>query len=80
MKHHGSSAKHRQKIGAGLSLDKFATAKVSKYDKRKVLQKQMALKAKQVNKYKRLKRRLEAEGKYIATPTTVSKPLETTSR
>eukprot|EP00775_Hariotina_reticulata_P012982 gene12982-13111_t len=70
MKHHGSSANQRQKIGAGLSLDKFATAKVSKYDKRKVLQKQMNLKAKQVNKYKRLKRRLEAEGKYVETPTT----------
>lgn len=49
----------KERVGAALSLDKFASAKVSKYDKRKVIQKQMALKAKQVNKYKKLKKRLE---------------------
>jgi hypothetical protein len=49
-----------KRVGAGLSLDKFAKAGFSSYDKRKVIQKQMALKAKQFNKYQRLKKRLEA--------------------
>lgn len=50
----------KERVGAALSLDKFATAKVSKYDKRKLIEKQRALKAKQFNKYKKLKKRLEA--------------------
>lgn len=58
---HPGGKKHR--LGASLSLDKWASAKVSKYDKRKVIEKQKQLKAKQVNKYKKLKKRLEAEGK-----------------
>jgi hypothetical protein len=49
-----------KRVGAGLSLDKFAKAGFSSYDKRKVIAKQMALKSKQFNKYKRLKKRLEA--------------------
>jgi len=59
--HPGGKKQHR--LGAALSLDKWASAKVSKYDKRKVIEKQKQLKAKQVNKYKKLKKRLEAEGK-----------------
>jgi hypothetical protein len=55
--------KKHHKIGAALSLDKWAGAKVSKYDKRKVLEKQRQLKAKQVNKLNKLKRRLEAAGR-----------------
>jgi hypothetical protein len=54
--------KKRHRNLDALSLDKFANAKVSKYDKRKAIAKQQALKAKQVNKYKKLKKRLEAEG------------------
>jgi hypothetical protein len=59
---------HQRKLGAALSLDKWASAKVSKYDKRKVIEKQKQLKAKQANKLKRLKKRLEAEGR-LAAPT-----------
>jgi hypothetical protein len=55
--------KKHHKLGAALSLDKWATAKISKYDKRKVVEKQKQLKAKQVNKLKRLKKRLEAQGR-----------------
>lgn len=58
--------KKQHKLGAALSLDKWASAKVSKYDKRKVIEKQKKLKAKQVNKLKRLKKRLEAEGRLAA--------------
>jgi hypothetical protein len=58
----------KKRVGAGLSLDKFAKAGFSSYDKRKVIQKQMALKAKQFNKYKRLKKRLEAaEGQPVVS-------------
>lgn len=59
----GTVRKQRRLVGPGLSLDKFASAKVSKYDKRKVLEKQRALQAHKVNKFKKLKKRLEAEGK-----------------
>ena len=52
----------KERVGAALSLDKFAQAKVSKYDKRKVIEKQRALKAKQFNKYKKLKQRLGPSG------------------
>lgn len=57
--------KKGHRIGAGLSLDKWG-GRVSKYDKRQVLEKQKQLKAKQINKFKRLKRRLEAEGRLAA--------------
>jgi hypothetical protein len=57
--------KKGRRIGAGLSLDKWG-GRISKYDKRQVLEKQKQLKAKQVNKFKRLKRRLEAEGRLAA--------------
>jgi hypothetical protein len=57
------SRSHHRKLGASLSLDKWAASRVSKYDKRRVLEKQQQLKAKQVNKFKKLRKRLEAEGK-----------------
>lgn len=59
----------KRRVGDGLSLDKFAKAGFSSYDKRKVIQKQMALKAKQFNKYKRLKKRLEAAEGQLAVST-----------
>lgn len=62
----------QHKLGAALSLDRWASAKVSKYDKRKVIEKQKQLKAKQVNKYKKLKRKLEAEGRLAAAVPQVS--------
>lgn len=64
--HPGGGGGKKRLVGAGLSLDKWATAKISKYDKRKVVEKQQQLKAKQVNKYKKLKKRLEAEGRLQA--------------
>lgn len=59
--HHAGS-----KLGASLSLDKWASSRLSSYDKRQALQKARALKAKQVNKLKRLRKRLEAQGKLQA--------------
>lgn len=49
-------------MGAGLSLERFANAKVTKYDKRKVIADQLVLKAKRFKKYKKVKQRLEKEG------------------
>lgn len=56
------TASMKERVGAALSLDKFARAKVSKYDKRKVIEKQRTLKAKQISKYKKLKQRLGSAG------------------
>ena len=66
--------KHHRSVDTALSLDKFASAKASTYDKRKAIAKQQALKAKQVNKYKKLKKRLEAEGVLEPGPQLVSFP------
>lgn len=52
MRHHG-----------GLSLERFATAKTSGYDKRAVLEKAHKKKLNKLGKYKRLLHRMEAEGK-----------------
>lgn len=52
--------KHR--VGAGLSLEKLAKSRLSKYDKRAKLQHQQELKLRRKSEYNRLKRKLEAEG------------------
>jgi len=56
---------HKRAVPA-LSLDRFANAKVTKYDKRKVIERARALKAKRVTKYKKLQKRLEVEGRLQA--------------
>ncbi len=61
--HKGGKRSRGPQVGAALSLDKFASAKVSKYDKKQLLEKQRALRAKQINKYRKLQKRLAAEGK-----------------
>ncbi len=58
----GPKPKHRRHVGAGLSLDKFAEAGVSKFDKRKKLEKLQKEKLIQRSKYSKLKRKLEAQG------------------
>uniref|UniRef100_A0A7S1SV61 rRNA-processing protein FYV7 n=1 Tax=Tetraselmis chuii TaxID=63592 RepID=A0A7S1SV61_9CHLO len=50
---------HPPVVGAGLGLDRFASAKKSTYDKRAVKAKQTALNAKKVNKYRKLLRKME---------------------
>lgn len=71
MKHeHG-----RRLVGHTLSLDKFANAKVSKFNKKEKLEKQRALNAKKVNKYAKLKRRLEAAGELPARHARVPLPV-----
>ena len=52
---------HKQKL-RGLSLEKFATAKQSGYDKKAKKAKELALNAKKVNKYRKLKQRLASQG------------------
>ena len=48
--------------GSGLSLEKFAGAKLSTHDKQLAKDKKQALVAGRVNKYKKLKQRLAKEG------------------
>ncbi len=52
----------KARVGAGLSLDKLAKSRISKYDKRAVLEKQRQLKLRRKAGYNRLKRKLEADG------------------
>ncbi len=47
----------------GLSLEKFVEAKASKYNKKKVIEKQREDKLRRRSKLKRLKLKLESEGK-----------------
>ena len=54
-----SSNKHKAK---GLSLERFAGAKQSSYDKKAKQAKEMALNAKKINKYRKLKQRLASKG------------------
>jgi hypothetical protein len=52
--------RHR-KLGSAISLNAFAKAKKSGYDPREVKEKERALAARTVNKYKKLQRRLNAD-------------------
>ena len=58
--------KHRSPTGSkhkqGLTLERFAAAKSSGYNKRERKEKQSALDAKKVNKYRKLKRKLQQQG------------------
>ena len=63
--------KHR-KLGAGVSIEKFARARVSSYDPKAAREKERALNAKVVNKYKKLKQRLQGQ----APPATLRHPAE----
>jgi hypothetical protein len=47
---------------SGISLQRFAAAKKNRYDKKAKLEKTAALNAKRVNKYRKLKAKLEVEG------------------
>lgn len=53
-----SSNKHPR----GLTLERFAAAKSSGYNKRDKKEKQFALDAKKVNKYRKLKSKLQQKG------------------
>lgn len=70
MKNGKGSAGHKA-LKSGVSLEKFAQAKLSRYDKREKLRKEAALKAKKISKYRKLKFRLQKEGRLPpATQTT----------
>ncbi len=56
--------KHKAK---GLSLERFAGAKQSSYDKKAKKAKELALNAKKINKYRKLKQRLASKGLLGAT-------------
>ncbi len=58
-----SPHRKRRRVGAALSLEKFAKAKATKYDKRAVLEKRHLLRAKKLKKYARLRKKLEDEGR-----------------
>ena len=53
----------KKQVGGGLSLEKFAGAKVSKYNKQQVQEKLQEEKLRRRSKYKKLKHKLEGEGK-----------------
>lgn len=55
------SAKSR-KHPKGLTLERFAAAKSSGYNKRDKKEKQFALDARKVNKYRKLKQKLQQQG------------------
>lgn len=62
--HGGPRAGHRaHSKPQALSLDKFAEAKTSTYNKKDVALKQRELKLRKLSKYKKLKRKLESESK-----------------
>ena len=46
----------------GLTLERFAAAKSSSYSKQEKKEKQFALDARQVNKYRKLKQKLQQQG------------------
>lgn len=50
------------KHAKGLTLERFAAAKSSGYNKREKQEKQFALDAKKVNKYRKLKTKLQQQG------------------
>lgn len=56
------AAMHKRKVGAGLSLDKFATLGVSKFDKRKKLERIQKERLIKHSKFSKLKKKLEAKG------------------
>lgn len=58
----GPHKKHARRVGAGLSLDKFASAGVSKYDKRKKIERLKKQKLIQHSKLGKLKKKLAAQG------------------
>lgn len=65
----------------GLSLERFARAKTSTYDQKHKKEKEFALNAKKVNKYRKLKQRLMKTGKLqprIQLPEEVSFSVKTT--
>ncbi len=51
----------KRKVGI-LSLERFAKAKQTGFDKRAKVKKELALKAKQVNKYRKLRQKLAGQG------------------
>lgn len=59
---HGHGPKRGPKVGVGLSLEKFATAKASGFDKREVIKKQRELQLRKKAKYNKLKKKLEGSG------------------
>ena len=56
---------HQKKVSKGLSLERFAGAKRSSYSKQHRVQRELALNAKKVNSYRKLKQRLLREGKLL---------------
>ncbi|KAG2442526.1 hypothetical protein HXX76_002612 [Chlamydomonas incerta] len=58
----GPQKKHARRVGAGLSLDKFASAGVSKFDKRRKIERLKKQKVIQHSKLGKLKKKLEARG------------------
>eukprot|EP00891_Asterochloris_glomerata_P005934 jgi/Astpho2/5934/Aster-02422 len=56
-------AAKKRKLQGGLSLEQFASAKASGFDKKHERDKQKALNAKQVNKYRKLRQKLQQTGR-----------------
>lgn len=54
--------KVKRRVGVGLSLSKFASSRTSGYDPKALKEKERALNAKTVNKYRKLQKRLQGSG------------------
>ena len=61
--HQSQVANMKPGRSVGLSLERFAHAKTSTYDKKHRKEKEFALNAKKVNKYRKLKQRLAQSGR-----------------
>lgn len=65
---HGTGARppgRKKRVGAGLSLEKFARGRRSAYDRREVLEKHRQAQTQRHSKYQRLKKRLDRDGKLL---------------
>lgn len=72
-----NSSKHPR--GRGLTLERFAAAKSSSYNKQEQKEKQFALDARKVNKYRKLKKKLQQKGALLPITQVTSCTAATTS-
>ena len=61
----GGHPAKRKRVQAGLSLDRFANAKASKFDKGAQLERLRELKMRRVGRFRKLRHKLEASGAFV---------------
>lgn len=58
----GGMKKKGKRLGSALPLQKYASARVSKYNKKDVLERQQDLRVRKFSKFKKLEQRLQQKG------------------